>query len=318
MVRPLCTLIALLLTLSVTAASWDYRVACWNVENLFDTIPDPSRPLQEFTPDGPYHWDGRRYWYKQGQLSRVIAGLGGAAPCALVGLVEVENDSVLYDLTRRTSLARLGYEYIVTHSPDVRGINVALLYQPMLFAPFVIDSIRVQPPQGMRPTRDILHVGGLLPTRDTLDVFVVHLPSRRGGHQAADYRRRMAESLVQYADSLCGSRQHPLILMMGDYNADSSDKIFRRTFSGYRSLTAGLSGTYRYQREWSQIDHFLINGAFFERIPCEADIFRAPFLLRETPSGPTPNRTFLGTYYQGGYSDHLPIVLNLNLKNSKP
>ena len=46
---------------------------------------------------------------------------------------EVENDTVLRDLTRRSPLKELSYRYVMTHSPDLSGIDVALLYQRDLF-----------------------------------------------------------------------------------------------------------------------------------------------------------------------------------------
>lgn len=306
----------ILCALSTTAASGQdaWRLACWNVENLFDTIPNPLAQDEDFTPLGSCKWDAHRYWYKQGQLSRVIAGLGGASPCMLVGLVEIENDSIVHDLTRRTSLARLDYKYIVTHGPDARGINVGLLYQPMLFAPISHDSIRVIPPKGVRPTRDILHVSGRIQTGDTLDVFVVHLPSRKGGTLAQRYREKVAERLNMVADSIAAQRQSPLLLMMGDFNADSNDKLFRRHLLNYDLLTRNLPGTYRYQGEWSQIDHFIAHPHLGERFHLTPSVHKAPYLLKETKTGPTPCRTYLGTHYQGGLSDHLPIVVEMRRK----
>lgn len=297
-----------------TYARGPFRVACWNVENLFDTIPSPRGGDADFTPSGSYHWTGRHYWSKLGRLSRTIAGLGGVEPCALVGLVEVENDSVIYDLTHRTSLARLGYSAFITHGPDVRGINVALLYQPLLFHPIAHDTLRVAPlTTDSRPTRDILHVTGRITTGDTLDVFVLHFPSRRGGRTSDRYRMAVAKTLVHYADSIQEHRETPLILMMGDFNAPASDPVFRKALSPYTSLTAHLSGTYYFRQEWSQIDHFVANATLIQRLNPQASVYKPPFLLRETDIDFIPRRTFLGTHYQGGLSDHLPIILDLNL-----
>ena len=133
----------------------------YNVENLFDTLHAPGCQDSDFTPEGSHHWNTLRYWGKLGRLARVIAGVGGATPPDLGALAEVENDSVLSHLTRRTSLSLLGYEYIITRSADVRGINVALLYQPYRFRPVSVDTFRVSPlhPR-ISPTRYLLHVAG--------------------------------------------------------------------------------------------------------------------------------------------------------------
>ena len=172
-----------------------FGVMTYNVENLFDTCHDAGFDDYEFLPMAERQWDTRRYRTKLSRLARVIASAGGAQPLALVGLCEVENDSVVYDLCHRTRLARLGYDFVVTHSRDVRGIDVALLYQPLRFRPIAVKAVRVEPPgEYGRHTRDILHVTGLLPTADTLEVFVCHSPSRLGGLRVADdYRRQVAE-----------------------------------------------------------------------------------------------------------------------------
>lgn len=296
-------------------AQQSQRIACWNVENLFDTLPNPQAHDLDFTPQGEYNWNGHRYWYKLGQISRTIAGMGGASPCMAVGLVEVENDSVLYDLTHRTSLARLGYSFIASHGPDARGINVGLLYQPMLFSPISHDSIRVAPPKGVRATRDVLHVSGRIQSGDTLDLFIVHLPSRRGGADAQKYRDKVAERLSHVADSVAAQRQSPMLLIMGDFNAEPTDRIFRKFLPHYNLLTRNLAGTYRFQGEWSQIDHFVAHPHLGERFSLTPSVHRAPYLLKDTKTGPTPLRTYLGTHYQGGLSDHLPIVVDMENKN---
>lgn len=110
-----------------------FRVMFYNVENLFDCRHDSLKEDREFLPDGEKKWTPSRYWRKLDALSKVVAAVGEERLPDLVGLCEVENDSVLFDLTRRSSLRALGYRYVATHSPDVRGIDVALLYQPGSF-----------------------------------------------------------------------------------------------------------------------------------------------------------------------------------------
>ena len=102
----------------------------YNAENVFDTLSTEGHADAEFTPTGAYHWNTPLYWSKLSRLARTIAAVGGLQPAALVALCEVENDTVLTHLTQRTALRRLGYDYVMTHSNDVRGINVALLFQP--------------------------------------------------------------------------------------------------------------------------------------------------------------------------------------------
>ena len=320
-----------------------FRVATYNVENLFDTIPSPYHDDSEFLPDAAKAWHGGRYWKKLGMLSRAIAAIGDVRPAALVALCEVEGDTVLAHLTRRTSLARLGYGYAVTHSADERGLNVALLYQPELFRPISCAALRVPHRAGKeRPTRDVLHVSGQCHTGDTLDVFVCHFPSRRGGARLTDpYRRRAAETVRRAADSLQAVRGRCNIIIMGDFNAYYPERCIAETLGAVPAqevhaaggaflrenlylLTHGLKsdggigGTYKYKGEWQTLDQIIVSGTLLcpapghlSTSPAACRLCAFPFLLKNDKSGnPAPYRTYLGTFYQGGYSDHLPVALD--------
>lgn len=344
--RPCLVLLLLLLAFAAIGRAQEesrFRVATYNVENLFDTIPSPRHGDSEFLPAAERAWHSGRYWRKLGMLSRAIAAIGDVRPAALVALCEVEGDTVLTHLTRRTALARLGYEYAVTHSADERGMNVALLYQPELFRPLSVASLRVPyRAEKERPTRDVLHVAGLCLTGDTLDVFVCHFPSRRGGTRLTDpYRRRAAETVRRAADSLQAVRERHNIIIMGDFNAYYPERCIAETLGAIPAqelqgaggtflrenlylLTHGLKadggigGTYKYKGEWQTLDQIIVSGTLLCAAP--GHLFTAPaacrlcafpFLLKNDRSGtPAPYRTYLGTFYQGGYSDHLPVALD--------
>ena len=120
-----------------------------NCENLFDCRHDTLKQDTEFMPEGSRHWTRSRYWKKLDNISRsiVACGMDGREWTLpdMVALCEVENDSVMYDLTRRSLLRGAGYEYVMTNSPDVRGIDVALMYSPFSFALISHFPIRVEP-----------------------------------------------------------------------------------------------------------------------------------------------------------------------------
>ena len=315
----------------------------YNVENLFDTVRSAVHNDADFTPEGKNHWLSGRYWAKLRALARVIAAAGGASPIDIVGMVEVENDSVLRDLTKRTPLRTVGYEYCITRGRDARGINVALLYQPAKFSVLTAATIPVVPPVGERPTRDILRVEGLLPTRDSLTIFVVHFPSSRGGYGAAgDYRSYVAGILRAQVDSIQAVRPAANIVVMGDMNDELtapclSGSLGARMMSADRCLEAqmlyealptsmyheAVGGTYFYQNQWGQIDHILLSASMLSGDGvCVAErgwkIFDAPFLLETDLKWGgrrhQPKRTFLGASYHRGISDHLPLVVYLELK----
>lgn len=307
----------------------------WNVENLYDTCHNVGVDDQDFLPDGTYKWGQRRYLHKLSQIARTIASAGGVSPVDLVALCEVENDSVLVQLMQRSVLGRLGYKYVMTHSADRRGMNVALLYQPGRFKPVAVQIIRIPHMNSERPTRDILHVEGVVPTSDTLDVYVCHLPSRSGGQYLTDsYRLRGAMLMRMNIDSVFNIRKRPLIVITGDFNDEPQNNSFRKGLQ-VRSLSQsenyekrilyilsdnlytykGIRGTYFYQGTWNRLDHVVVNGGLLnengpfrlERRGCK--ILDFPWLLKNDSKGrEVPQRTFLGTFYQGGISDHLPLL----------
>ncbi len=289
-----------------------------NCENLFDIEHDEGKNDQEFMPDGSRRWTRTRYWNKLNGVGQVILSCSDQLP-DLVALVEVENDSVLHDLTKRSLLRGAGYEYLMTQSPDLRGIDVALLYQPLRFRPLCYDYLEVPPLKDMRSTRDILYIKGETPRADTLHLFVLHAPSRYGGElQTRPHRRQVMNVVLNAIDSLKGAN----IIVAGDFN-DYSDSPSLRQLSGSglinvteraKGSNGRAQGTYRYQGEWHSIDHVLVSQPLYEHVD-SVYINDAPFLLEEekTYGGWKPRRTYNGYSYQRGYSDHLPLVVKFSL-----
>jgi hypothetical protein len=234
-------------------------------------------------------------------------------------LVEVENDSVLRDLTRRSLLRNAGYQYLMTQSPDVRGIDVALLYQPFSFRPICYDELDVQPLEGMRPTRDILYVQGETMNGDTLHVFVVHAPSRYGGEKATRPNRRVVMERIVGAIHLLPPDAK--VIVAGDFNdyADSSSLQYLEEH-GLHNVTKdvvgthGAKGTYRYKGRWQSIDHVLVSTVLCDSV-AQTFVHDAPFLLEEDKKygGFKPFRTYNGYRYQRGFSDLLPLVVRFCL-----
>ena len=326
-------------TVGTVAAQPVFRVVTYNVENFFDCRDDSLKEDDEFLPEGTNRWTYSRYWRKHNALSKVVAALSETHIPDLIGLCEVENDSVLYDLTRRSALRTLGYRYVVTESPDRRGIDVALLYQPGTFSVLSTRSIRIPSAvSGFRPTRDLLYVCGRIVSGDTLHVWVCHLPSRAGHTRQSDRHRALAVGCLKQAmDSVRRVRPSARMLVMGDCNAGIRQKVLREVLGvkeyGRDTLTpdsAGelwalplrcsedVKGSYRYRGIWETIDHILVSGSLlddrssFRADPSAYRVAAFPFLCEPdaTYGGLKPFRTYQGPVYKGGFSDHLPLVLD--------
>jgi len=157
----------------------------YNVENLFDTEDDPQTNDNEFLPQGTRYWNSKRYRNKLNNISKVITSLGEWESPALIGMCEVENEKVMNDLITYSPLKSQQYRYVITESKDQRGIDVALMYQRDQFRYIKHEALQVTfPKEPSKKTRDILYVSGMVLSGDTLDIFVCHFPSRRGGELA--------------------------------------------------------------------------------------------------------------------------------------
>lgn len=296
-----------------------------NTENLFDTTHDSLKNDYDFLPDGNYHWSRHRYWQKVNRIGQTIIACGDGPKWRLpdlVALCEVENDSVLMAITKRSLLRKARYEYIMTHSPDERGIDVALLYSPFSFAPVGSQSIRIIPVAGMKPTRDILYVKGRVITGDTLHVFVVHAPSQSGGEaQSRPYRLHVATVLANAIDSVYSSSPEAKVIVTGDFNDYSNSPSLQLLYAhGLKNVSSeakghnGAKATYRYHGEWRSLDQMLVSRNLKDNV-AGCWIGDYPFLLEpdEKYGGVKPHRNYYGPRYNNGFSDHLPLIMELIL-----
>lgn len=318
----------------------------YNVENLFDTENDSLTNDDEFTPDGARFWTKKKYWEKLHHIATTIVAIGGWSPPDIIGLCEVENRQVLDDLCKKSELKNLNYSIIHKESPDKRGIDVALLYQKSTFVPLFYKALKVDFPFSPgSTTRDILYVCGKTKNHDTLHVFVNHWPSRWGGQLESESRRMQAANVLRSEiDSIFTENAKAKIVIMGDFNDYPENKSitdvlkaganFDNIVSGelynlsaFIKKTTGL-GSLKYEGEWGILDQIIVSGGLLTaqtglRTSKEnAYIFNADFLLTddEAYAGKKNFRTYSGYTYLGGYSDHLPVLIdleNVEIKNDR-
>lgn len=316
----------------------DIRIMFYNVENLFDTKDDPATDDQEFTPYGNKHWNRDKYEHKLQNLYKVIAGVGTWQAPEIAGFAEVENRQVLSDLITTTPLSKVAYKIAHFDSPDPRGIDVGLIYRSdklrlIKQAPVTI-SFKNDP---KRKTRDILYVQFSL-QNDTIHVFINHWPSRRAGEQATETLRiQVASILRQKVDSLQKRNQQSKIIIMGDFNDEPADVSINRHLKASGSvqgndnftlhnlsshwLKNSPTGTHSYRGQWGVLDQIIVSGGLIRSknlytTTSSAHIFSEPYLLQTDSRNLTkkPFPTFAGFKYLGGYSDHLPVYLDLFIK----
>ena len=315
--------------------SQSVRVVFWNVENLYDTYDDTTKLDNEFTPGGTMRWNYKRFRTKLDHVAKTLLAAGQWEAPGIIGLCEVENRYVMNKLIYDSPLKSFGYRMIHHESPDLRGIDVALLYRTKVFRVLNSRPYRITFPfDTSARTREILLVQGQVLGHDTLNLLINHWPSRRGGYAASQPRRDfVAAVLRQIVDSLLAVNKHTGILVMGDFNDEpSSASIIKilHAVSPDSAITpaslvnlmyplAGRQGSHRYKGIWSLLDQFMISGNLIgaagrlRYIPGSVKIFREGFLLKEDMKyfGSKPFRTYNGFRYEGGFSDHLPVCLDL-------
>lgn len=313
-----------------------FVVMSYNVENLFDTINDPQKDDEEFLPDGKNKWTSERYLKKLEQLSKVIATPNEKNLPAVIGVYEVENKKVLQDLAATKLLAKGKYDVVHYEGPDKRSIDAAMLYRKdkfkVLYSKALFVDLHEEPPY---PTRDILYVKGIAGKMDTIHLFFNHWPSRRSGAETSEKNRIAAATVLKHTiDSIIQKTPAAKIIMMGDFNDYPDNKSISQTLGAdtlYQSgKTGGLfnmcfvlerknEGSYNHKGEWGMLDQFIVSYKLLEaenglHVHTDAaKILKEQWMLyvnKETKES-KPNSTYGGSNYYGGYSDHLPIYMEL-------
>jgi len=306
----------------------------YNVENLYDTINDPKINDDEFTPSGKVPWTKERLETKIKHTAQVITDIISPAMPDLIGFAEIENKMVLEMLTSSACLSKTKYGIVHYDSPDERGIDVAILYNPATFKVISSEPLHVTLPDNDL-TRDILYVKGKLNSGEMINVFINHWPSRREGSEiSASKRLAAAKVLRAKIDEIQKLDKSANILILGDFNDEPSDKSITEGLKALNPEQA-ISNNNLYSllypqfkkgegslfyKDWDLFDQVIVSGNMLLRKKGlrtsigDAGIYNSDYLLFKTKNGESrPNRTMSSDKYFGGYSDHLPVFVRLSL-----
>lgn len=316
------------------------RIMFYNVENLFDPFDDSLKMDDEYAPGGFRGWSFSKFVTKINNTARVIINVGGWEPPAVIGLCEVENEFAVNYLRYKSPLKKFNYKVVHHESRDKRGIDVALLYRSEKFEYLYDEAISIRFPfDTSSTTRDILYVKGLITFKDTLHVFVNHWPSRYGGYLGTKPKREyVASALRRKVDSIMITDPQAYIVIMGDFNDDPGERSISEILKAqgyspersdyylinlmYEKHMEGKEGTHKHREHWGILDQLIVSSSFFFANADigisgnKAIIFSPAFLLMEDTKylGHKTFRTYYGAKYQGGYSDHLPVYLDLEIR----
>ncbi|WP_447640526.1 MULTISPECIES: endonuclease/exonuclease/phosphatase family protein [Chitinophagaceae] len=332
-----------------TAQKKEYQVVnigFYNLENFFDTTHDKGKNDYDFLPTGQKGYTGAIYLQKLHNMASVIKDMGTAfSPdgAAIVGVSEVENTNVLNDLIHNPQVEGRNYRFVHYESPDARGIDVALLYNPKYFTVDTSYPLRVMLPvgshNGASATRDILYVKGEL-NGEQFHFFVNHWPSRLGGQAASEDDRKIAAAVARHTiDSLFASEPNANIVVMGDLNdnpdnnsvvkvlrsnGDLKEKDATTLYSPFLQLYQKGIGTLAYQDAWALFDQIMISrnilakeGVSPHYFFYKASIFKRDDMIQLTGRYKGyPKRTYDFDRFANGFSDHFPTYITLLKENN--
>jgi hypothetical protein len=322
-----------------------YGVMFYNLENLFDTINNNGVYDLEFSPEGARQWNGTKYWQKQHNMAYTIAQMevkgSPAEGPVLIGVSEIENITVLQDLVRQPELKDRRYQIVHHDSPDRRGVDVGLLYNPRFFKVLNVTNQRVNkylPDYPDFRSRDQLCVTGML-VGEKVSVIVNHWPSRLGGEEASSYLREAAGRMARETmDSLLRDDPNQGIIFMGDLNDDPQNKSCCEALGAKKEIKDCLAeqgscfnpwwnilnrgiGTLGYKGNWNLFDQIIFNDYFLRNYDgkdkptltfSRAEVLNRKFLRsNEGDRQGYPLRTFSGGVFLNGYSDHFPTMIYL-------
>ncbi len=300
----------------------------YNVENLFLPDPPPKHKLDP-TISGLRNWDEKRYKNKLFKISHVFQLMkekNGILPF-IIGLSEVSGRKVLEDLVK---LEPFNSDYGIVHynSMDERKVDVAMLYDKNKVE--VIDSETItyffeiidKNTENYDTTRDVLY-SKVKYKGEVINVFIAHLPSKREKDINRPKRAFILSEIRGRILSLLNKDKEHVILC-GDFNEnpddenlikilfdDSQNKVLENPFLELFS-TRNYS-TFHY-KSGLLFDQIILSKSLFNNDLAisykKAGIFNSEKISSRTGNFKgRPFRTYAGTRYLGGYSDHFPVFV---------
>lgn len=303
-------------------------IAFYNVENLFSPDPPQVHKLDP-TLSGLRNWDERRYQNKLFKIAHVFQLIQEAENTLpfLIGLSEIQGQKPLEDLI---AMEPFNSNFGVVHydSMDERGVDVALLYDKSKVE--IISSepityffeIEDNNPANYDTTRDVLfckvkYLG------EIINVFVLHLPSKREKDVNKPKRDYIMNDVRQKVSDIISEKKEAVIIC-GDFNENPTDDNLIKLQYDYNSEKI-MTNPYLdlYQKQNFSTYHYK-DGLLFDQIILSPQFFATDFPLKfaaakvfnhiklsnyDKKFAGRPFRTYAGTRYLGGYSDHFPVIV---------
>lgn len=330
----------LLITLTFLGGT-EVKIATYNVENLFD-MNDDGTEYEQYIPNTSWGWTEEMHRIKLRNTAQVIKDMGAD----VIGLQEIESETVLKELKAELNRQGIYYPYYAFSRTKNTSVSVALLSK------YPIKSALSHPVSASREFRDILEAK-LDINGKTLRIFVNHWKSKSGPESM---RIQSAKVLKKRLNEL--DKDEPYVLL-GDFNSHYEEY---QTFvkSRKHNDTEGITGinhvlktidedekpilisslkecndcsynlwyelpqeqrwSHEYKGGHEALDNMIISpsladGKGVEYVRGSFEKFEAPYLFdKGKPYRWQQSRKFPKHHLGEGYSDHLPIFAKFNVQ----
>ncbi len=319
-------------------------VGFYNCENYYDTTNQIKIMDEDFLPSSLKKYNSNVFNIKTKNIANVIYELGNieySNGIALMGLAEIENKEVLDKLINEPILKKYHLKYIHFDSRDIRGVDVALIYNPTFFIPYQYKPYSLTDEFHFNDyaTRDILFVKGSL-DGNWVNILVNHWPSRRGGRFNSNKKRNWASKVCKkIIDSVSLTDPNATFIVMGDFNDNPNNSSIKNLGlkNPFLSLFKNGFGSIAFNDTWSLFDQILLsqnwpdaktNKNIVSPLSESKNFNHLNYYKPIIYNNPTmienqgryqgyPKRTYNGDRFRGGYSDHFPVALIFKPKNAE-
>ena len=280
--------------------AWGVRIGTYNVENLFDDR-EQGREYREYIPHNSHGWDAAMAAKKLSNTAYAITQMD----VDILGIQEIENEPLLAKLAQKTN-----YPYYAFAAFRGAPSGVGLLSRYPIKSSKQINH----PHERVRPSLHVkLDVDG-----DELDIIVVHWPSLKN----PNHFREIAAMAI---DGVMGEIGEGIV--MGDFNDPfSSRSVASKVWSPLETHEGWFDPWMDTFPRWSHdffgdkkaLDRMLLSEGLFDGRGLEyvcgsfGPLLKEPFVKDGIPYRWQISNRGKGKHLGEGYSDHLPLVLELS------
>lgn len=310
------------------------RVVFYNVENLFDTVKDPESNDKAWLPGSARQWNTEKYQSKLKHISEALGAMFDSIQPIAIGLAEVENKQVVEDLIAQPALKKYNLAVVHHDSPGPQGLDVAFVYNQDVLEDVFDAFLKVTFPFDTNEgVRDIVYFKGFMTEEFPVYFFINQWPSNQEEKADAEKKRMtVAGQLRAKIENIYLGEPAARIVIMGDFNDNPDSKSVTYLSAGKNKypqqedlvnlmrliqlrgeFTAKTKGRSELHDQIIVSKNLMTSENPYYVCGSAAHIFKRDWLLAKDANngGWAPAATYSGNNWMGGYSNHLPVYIDI-------